>query len=83
MLNAHSFTFYNTLFIRIRVMRVIDHFLSIMFSWVNRVHQTEFVLFMLLALPEVMLLEVLECLWVHLLLLPQLRLLVEIKSWRG
>ena len=42
-----------------REMLVVDLFLGVVNGWVNRIHQAELVLFMLLSLPEMMLSEVL------------------------
>ena len=49
-----------------------------MFGRVDRVHQAELVLFVLLALPEVMFGEVLQGLRVHLLLGSKLGLLLKV-----
>ena len=47
------------------------------------VHQAELVLAVLLALPEVVLLQVLQGIWGHLLLSPEPRLFNHVECWSG
>ena len=52
-------------------------------SRMNWVHQAELMLSVLLSLPEVVLLQVLQGLWGHLLLSPEPRLFAHVECWSG